>query len=258
MTRRLIVNADDFGRSPGITRGIIDAHRNGIVTSTTLMVNLPWSAVAVQQSHDAPGLGLGLHLSFCYGPPLSCGVETLLGVDGNLNRDLAELRERADPCDVERECRAQLGRFRDLTGTLPTHLDSHQHVHAWPGVAEAVATVASENGLPVRACTAEHAALLRAAGTPCPDRFIASFFGAGNIDTSDLRALLRDVPDGTTELMCHPGYDDDALTDSSYRSERESELRALCSTEIRETITSEGIELVTFAALHQRSTRPES
>jgi chitin disaccharide deacetylase len=106
VTRRLIVNADDFGRSPGITLGILDACRRGIVTSTTLMVNLPWSAAAARQAREVPGLGLGLHLSFCYGPPLSTDAGSLLGRDGNLNRDLTELRERAVPCDVERECRA--------------------------------------------------------------------------------------------------------------------------------------------------------
>jgi len=249
VTRRLIVNADDLGRSPGVTRGILEAHRHGIVTSTTLMVNLPWSAEAARLALAMPALGLGLHLSFCYGPPLARNVDSLLGKDGNLDRDLVALRGRARPEDIESEGRAQLARFQTLTGRLPAHLDSHQHVHAWPNAAEAVASIAREHDLPVRAFDAGHAALLRSHDIRCPDTFVTAYFGAGRIDVADLLAILRSLPAGVTELMCHPGYDDDALSDSSYRVEREIELRALCAPEIRDAIATEGIELMTFEAL---------
>ncbi|HUG17028.1 MAG TPA: ChbG/HpnK family deacetylase [Thermomicrobiales bacterium] len=249
MTRSLIVNADDLGRSPGVTRGILQACRHGVVTSATLMVNLPWSAKAAGQARSRPRLGLGLHLSLCYGPPLARLVDSLPGPDGNLDRDLAALRERARPDAIERECRAQLARFQSLAGRLPTHLDSHQHVHSWPNAAEAVAAFAREHGLPVRSCDAAHAALLRSHGVPCPDTLITSFSGAGRIGIADLLAILRALPEGVTELMCHPGYDDDALSDSSYRAERETELRTLCAPEVRAAIAEEGIELGSFQAL---------
>jgi chitin disaccharide deacetylase len=249
VARRLIVNADDFGRSPGITRGILDAHHLGIVTSTTLMVNLPWSVDAAGLAQSAPDLGLGLHLSFCYGPSLCHDASSLLGADGNLNRDLALLRKRASSDDIERECHAQIERFVALTGRKPAHLDSHQHVHTWPNAFPAVAVVAREYGLPVRAGSAEHARRLRDAGLACPDAFVMTFFGADRIDADSLIAILRALPDGVSELMCHPGYDDEALRDSSYRAERETELRTLCAPEIHEVIAREGIELVTFGAL---------
>src|SRR3954468_23808 len=105
--RRLIVNADDSGRSPGINRGVIEAHARGIVTSTTLMVNLPWSEGAAALARTVPALDLGLHLSFCYGPPLA-GHSSLVGEDGRLQRDLARLAAEATAGDIEREAWAQL------------------------------------------------------------------------------------------------------------------------------------------------------
>jgi predicted glycoside hydrolase/deacetylase ChbG (UPF0249 family) len=246
VSRRLIVNADDFGRSPGTNRGIVAAHQHGIVTSTTLMVNLPWSAEAVGLASHVPNLGIGLHLNFCYGPTLSTNVYSLLGSDGRLDRDLACLRERATTVDIEREARAQLAHFRELMGRDPTHLDSHQHVHAWPVAIEPVAALAREIGVPVRACTTKHRDTLRMLGVDCPDAFVIDFYGAGNIDSGTLAAIVAALPAGTTELMCHPGVDDPALADSSYRHERETELATLCSPEIRTLIEELQIELTGF------------
>jgi predicted glycoside hydrolase/deacetylase ChbG (UPF0249 family) len=249
--RRLIVNADDFGRAPGVSRGIVAAYRDGIVTSTTLMVNLPWSGEAERLARDVPGLAVGLHLSFCYGPPLAADVRSLLGPDGLLDRDLSGLRERADAADIAREAQAQLERFVALTGKLPTHLDSHQHVHTWPVAIPAVIELARTYSLPVRAGHAEHAEALRAAGVACPDTFVAAYFGAGRIAAGQLAAHLRALPPGVSELMCHPGFDDAALADSSYRQERVEELRVLTAPETRALVVAEGLELISFRELQQ-------
>ena len=246
MSRRLIVNADDFGRSPGINRGIVAAHQHGIVSSTTLLVNLPWSAEAATLSASVPNLGVGLHLNVCYGPPLAAGADSLLGPDGLLDRDLARLRERATAADIDREARAQLARFRALLGREPTHLDSHQHVHSWPAAIEPVAALAREIGVPVRACSAQHRDMLRTLGVICPDAFIIDFYGSANIDVSTLAAIISALPPGTTELMCHPGYDAAALADSSYRSEREVELATLCAPEIMKRLLDAKVELASF------------
>jgi predicted glycoside hydrolase/deacetylase ChbG (UPF0249 family) len=247
VSRRLIVNADDFGRSPGINRGIIEAHQHGIVSSTTLLVNLPWSAEAATLSVSVPNLGVGLHLNFCYGPPIGNDGGSLLGPDGLLDRDLARLGQRATAADIDREARAQLARFHDLLGRDPTHLDSHQHIHAWPTAIEPVAALAREIGVPVRAFSATHRDRLRTLGVACPDAFISAFYGAGNIDIATLAAIITELPPGTTELMCHPGYDDPALGDSSYRREREVELATLCAPAIRALLPEAGIERVSFA-----------
>lgn len=246
MSRRLIVNADDFGRSPGINRGIVAAHQYGIVTSTTLMVNLPWSAEAAELAERVPNLGIGLHLNFCYGPPLTASSVSLLGPDGRLDRDLPRLRERATTADVDREARAQLARFRELLGRDPTHIDSHQHVHSWPVAVEPVAALAREIGVPARACTTQHRDTLRMLGVNCPDAFVLDFYGEANIDSGTLAAIVTALLPGTTELMCHPGEDGPELVDSSYRRERESELATLCSPDIRTLIEELQIELTGF------------
>lgn len=246
--RRLIVNADDFGRAPGINRAIVEAHLRGIVTSTTLMVNLPWTAEAVQLARGTPTLDLGLHLSFCYGPPLA-GRSSLVGDDGRLQRDMARLAAVATADDLERETHAQLARFVELVGRLPSHLDSHLHVHAWPVAREPVARIAHEHGLPVRPATPELARYLRSAGVRTPQHFINSFFAPGQMTLERLLTELDALPVGTSELMCHPGYDDAALADSSFRAEREAELALLYSPAVRAAVEARGIGLVTYSAV---------
>jgi len=247
--RQLIVNADDAGRSPGISRGIVAAHRRGIVTSTTLMVNLPWSTAAVALLADAPSLAVGLHLNLCYGTPVADDVHSLLAPGTvSFQRDEPVLQATMRAKDVERELLAQLDRFEELTGRAPDHIDSHRHLHLWPVVLEPLAQIARERGLPVRGYDDEHAARLRSAGVACSDRCIVDFFGSDHVSVPALAAILRGLPPGISELMCHPGFDDDALTDSSYRIEREEEMRTLCHPTIRELLDTERIELVTFAA----------
>jgi predicted glycoside hydrolase/deacetylase ChbG (UPF0249 family) len=246
---RLIVNADDFGRSPGVSRGIVEAHRDGIVTSTTLMANLPWAAAAVELARTEPNLDLGLHLSVCYGPPLARPDSSLVGDDGRLDRDLVALARRIQPDDVEREARAQLARFVELTGRLPSHLDSHLHLHAWPVCWEPIARIAREYGLPVRPASPELANYLRARAIRTVDHFVDDFFAPGQMTIYNLVAVLDRLPRGTSELMCHPGYADGALADSSFREQRERELEILRAPEIRQAITERGIVLTTHREL---------
>lgn len=246
MTRRLIVNADDFGRSLGINRGIVDAHLNGIVSSTTLMVNLPDAANAAKMASGVPHLGIGLHLNFCYGSPISAAVDSLVGLDGRLDRDLARLAQRASAADIDLEAREQVARFRQLMGREPTHIDSHQHIHSWPQAIEPIAAIAREIGVPVRACSVQHRDMLRMLGIRCPDAFVIDFYGKDSVDPRTLIALLETMPNGTTELMCHPGYDDAALADSSYRQERETELATLCDESVRSALSDARITLMSF------------
>lgn len=245
--RRLIVNADDFGRAPGVSRGIVEAHREGIVTSTTLMVNLPWSRDASDLAARTPTLGVGLHLSFCYGESLASDAPSLLGDDGLLERDLDRLRGRLLVEDVEREARAQLERFRKLSGRNPTHLDSHQHVHTWPEVYDTIGQIAQENDLPLRAIEPGHRDRLRQLGVRTTDHFAGQFFAPGSMTADLLLDALASLPDGTIELMCHPGIDDEHLADSSFRRQREAELRLLCRADVRQALA--GVELITYGEL---------
>jgi chitin disaccharide deacetylase len=248
--RRLIVNADDLGRTTGINDGIFAAHRDGIVTSATLMVCYPAAHDAASRLAEHPALGVGLHLQMSGGRPLleSSAVPSLVDADGNLPRRPEGLGG-AQRADVEREARAQLARFVELAGRLPTHLDSHHHSHRVPVVRDVVADLAVEHGLPVRNASPEVAAVLRARGIATTEAFDDRFYDAG-VTLEVLRAAIAAVGEGVTELMCHPGRSDAELrAGSTYADLRDQEIRLLCSPEARAAIAERGIELVHFGAL---------
>ena len=226
--RRLVVNADDFGRSPGINRGIMHAHRNGIVTSASLMVRWPAAADAVRFSRVAPELGVGLHLDLAEW--VHDGVEWRAGYQ--VVRD-------EDPEAVTEETWRQVERFDELVGALPSHIDSHQHVHRSDPAHAAVALVCRELGVPLRMedpaithCGAFHGQ----SGTGEP-------LHAG-ISTAALVDLVEAVTEGVTELLCHPGLGDES--GSVYGAERDLEVAALCDPAVRAAVETAGIELITF------------
>lgn len=152
---QLIVNADDFGLTSGVNRGIIDCHLAGTVTSATLMVNMPATEEAAALAKDHPGLGVGLHFNLTLGVPLSAASATSSLVDrqGRFHRRSAAERlaiaRRFKAMDIERELYAQLRRF-EVLGLIPTHLDSHQHIHLFPLVFDELARLCAGQGLPLR------------------------------------------------------------------------------------------------------------
>ncbi len=155
--KRLIVNADDFGRSPGINRGILETHLRGIVTSTTVMVNFPDAASGLERAlAEAPRLGIGLHLTLTAGRPVSAPehVRSLLDDDGrflHISAWPAQLN-RFDPEHLQREVAAQVDRFISLTGRPPDHLDSHHHAaYLHPASLRAALEIAAGYGIPMRA-----------------------------------------------------------------------------------------------------------
>jgi predicted glycoside hydrolase/deacetylase ChbG (UPF0249 family)/3',5'-cyclic AMP phosphodiesterase CpdA len=229
--RALVVNADDFGRSEPITSGILRAHREGIVTSTSLMVRWSSAEEAARLAAAEPGLSVGLHLDFgewAFRDGEWGAVYEVVPLDGEGR--------------VGDEARSQLERFRALTGRDPTHLDSHQHVHVQDEHAGAVARrLAEELGVPLR-----H-------NTPgvhyCGDFYGRTREGESNheaISVDHLLRLIRGLPPGTTELACHPA---DADEDPLYDEERVMELRVLCDPRVREALVEEGIETRSFAEL---------
>jgi predicted glycoside hydrolase/deacetylase ChbG (UPF0249 family) len=281
MTRRLIVNADDYGRTPGVTHGILTAHREGIVTSTTVMVNQPQISAHLRQALACPKLGVGLHLVFTAGRPVlgAEAVPDLVRKDG-VFLDQHTLWSQADriPLDQLRaELAAQVGRFVALAGHLPDHLDCHHFVHLYPPFFQIYADLAQENQLPlrvpfptetdfdaalatlpylegfprdlIRGMVVTNSALLRARQVAYPDRFIGTFFGQAAVTLDFLISLLDALPQGTSELMCHPGYNDAGLAASTYRHEREIEISLLTDHAVRRRIEANEIDLVTFRAL---------
>ncbi|MEW8977111.1 MAG: ChbG/HpnK family deacetylase [Symbiobacterium sp.] len=271
MAKRLIVNADDYGLTAGVSRAILRAHREGVVTSTTFMVNFPWAAEMARLLEGAPGLGVGLHLNLTTGAPVlpAAAVPSLVGPEGRFQRSLVRLLRRVRPAEAEREWSAQLERFVALVGRLPTHLDTHRYLQAYPPLCRAMLAVARRYGVPavrvlppdffppdtfprwspagpvLRAALARSTALIRQSGVRAPDRTLA-----GDFDLPGLLARLGQVGEGVTELVTHPGEVDEQLrTLSSLREQREVELAALTSPRARERVERLGIELIHFGAL---------
>jgi predicted glycoside hydrolase/deacetylase ChbG (UPF0249 family) len=210
----LIVNGDDFGMSPGVNVGIVEAHENGILTSTSLMVNAPWSEDAVHLASQHPDLGVGLHVVL---PAIAQGA-------------------------TEGEIERQLVRFTELTGQAPTHLDSHHHVHRDPRSAPAFSAVADRHRLPLRDDW----------GINFIGKFYAQWDGETHPEAISPAALATiietEVTEGINELCCHPGRTDQEL-ESTYSLERQAELETLCDPEVAATIERLGIELISFREL---------
>jgi len=217
----LIVNADDFGASRGINQGVIAAHRQGILTSASLMVTAPWSEEAAGLGHASPELSVGLHA------------------------DLTSSRSR-ESADWLSEARDELGaqftRFRQLTGYLPTHLDSHHNLHRDPDLLPLFLELASEHDLPLR----EHS------GVCYYSKFYGQWGGQTHLEQispNHLEHILRtEIGCGVTELSCHPGFVDPDFF-SSYSTEREAELVSLCDPRVRHTLEEQNIELISYQEL---------
>ena len=253
MTRILIVNADDCNLTAGVTRGILEAHRRGLVTSTTVMVNLPGLERTRDLLHAVPSLDAGLHCNLTFGPPVlpPASVPSLVDASGRFIRDPARQARAGDLAQVREELAAQAGRFEAAFGRRPSHLDSHHHLHRFPGVFGAVLEVAVRLGVPLRAISPEMAARIRARGLPAPDRMIGDVGQEPYWSRERLLAALRALEEGVTELMCHPGYADDALT-SSYAAQREAERGALCDPAVAEALREAGIRLAGYRELAAR------
>lgn len=243
---KLIVNADDFGYSLGINQGIIEAYRNGVVTSTTLMVNMPGARDAFFLKKQYPELGVGIHMVLTCGKPMATKVHSLVGDDGffKKGRDFLDL---ADPQEIRRELNLQFERFVEHGG-LPTHIDSHHHVHAHEKVLPVVIELAKEHTLPVRIVPQWE--LLKAAGIYTTDSFAYSFYGELTTKAHFLDLLEKNSHFETVELMCHPGYVDEAVrVGSSYNDQRLQELQVLTDSTLKDELSMRKIELTHYCHL---------
>ncbi len=228
VARHLIVNADDFGLSVGVNRGIIQAHEKGIVTSASLMVRMPAAEDAAHYGRSHAQLSLGLHLDL---GEWQCVDEMWTPVYQVVPWD--------EPQAIEAEVQRQLDRFRQLVGADPTHLDSHQHFHRKGAGRQIVAAMAQELGVPLRQVIGDinysgHFYGQTARGTDADER----------ITCEALMRILSTLPSGVTELACHPGLDDELPC--SYSSQREVELRVLCDPQVQRVIADQKIVLWSF------------
>jgi predicted glycoside hydrolase/deacetylase ChbG (UPF0249 family) len=184
------------------------------------------------------------------GPPASHrDALPTLAPSGRFVRNAEALPPVLDPDEVRRELSAQIALFEEAAGRPPSHLDSHHHSALHPGVEPVFAEVAAQRGLAVRASSDAARAAFRRRGLRVPDAFFDGFYAEG-ATVENLRRILASLPDGASELMCHPGHPDrELLAGSSYARERAREIEVLCDPEIRSLLQAEGVELVGFGAL---------
>jgi chitin disaccharide deacetylase len=264
MPPRLILNADDFGLTPGINRAIAELHAAGALTSATLMASGPAFDDAIRIAHAHPTLGIGCHIVLTDGTPISAPhtIPTLLGPDrknfraslGSFFRDA--LLGRIAAADIAREAHAQIDRIQQQ-GIRLTHLDTHKHTHIFPQIARPLLAVAERTGIPAIRNPFEPPWSIALGRSPIlrrlqlyslrylQPRFLAlpqirsgivrttngtlGISATGQLNPTTLGNILRAMPDGLWELVCHPGYNDrdlDAIT-TRLRSTREIELAAL-------------------------------
>ena len=256
MLKRLIVNADDFGFTRDVNAGIIKAHREGILTATTLMANGTAFEDAVQLARETPSLDIGCHLVLVQGRAISDGRPFASSLKGAI-ADL--VWRRVNPYW---EMKAQIEKIL-AAGIRPSHLDTHKHLHLAPAVFAAVVKLAAEYSIPfVRlpldmttpyagwACRAADPLYRRAAsrrGVQMTDYFLG-YRRTGWLYEESLMKVIQQLPEGTTEFMCHPGMLGDELLAAPTRlkESRGRELEALTSPRVRAAMDAAGVRLAAF------------
>ena len=275
MSIQLIINADDYGRTPGVSAGIRSAHLQGIVTSTTAMMNMPGIETALEQTQkDCPNLGLGVHLVLTSGrpllptsrvPSLTGGLDHFPSANGFLDY-LTDI----NPEQVRGEWDAQVQKFIHLTGKKPDHLDSHHHTSYFtPALFEIMLEIARELDCAIRPPLAEGGSdlpidlppelgqqamdflppLLSRFNPRRPDNFFSSFYDK-SATLDNLLGIISSLPAGTSEIMCHPGIaDQELLSGSSYSLQRENELGLLIDPTVSTFIMEQDIHLINYSQL---------
>ncbi|MFL6311480.1 MAG: carbohydrate deacetylase [Terriglobales bacterium] len=284
--RRLIVNADDFGLTSGVNRAIVEGNRSGIVTSATLMANARATDAAIDLAKVQPSLKIGCHVVLIDGVPLTANLPTLTNGSPRFRSSLkqfaiAAVRKQIAAEEVQREVEAQIRKIQSRGITL-THVDSHKHTHMFPHVLRPLLRAARACGIrtirnpfePLRCWPAgmvlgDPKLWLRSAGVMAFQMFAAEFRSAlkecemvstggtvgiavtGLLDQQTLLRILEALPDGTWELVCHPGYSDSDLQAAGTRltQSREIELSALSSAETKKALADRDIKLISYADL---------
>jgi predicted glycoside hydrolase/deacetylase ChbG (UPF0249 family) len=266
VAKHLIINSDDYGRTPEISRGIREAHLQGVVTSTTCMMNIPTTAndVAIALK-ETPRLGMGVHLVLTMGRPLSAreAVSSVVDANGNFFKytPFIENLPNLKLDEVKAEWRLQIERFIEAAGRKPTHLDSHHHSSYFsPDLFRSMLELAKEYDCAIRYPFTEiyqeieeagkHAAeLMREFNPRRPDVFLSNFYDDG-ATMEALLDIINNLSDGASELMCHPGHVDEAFAkESAYNFQRAREFQILTDPSVKQAIQANGIELINFSQI---------
>lgn len=289
--KNLIVNADDLGWTEGVNRGIAEAHRKGLVTSTSLLANGCAFESALAVARNNPELGIGVHLNLSDGVPMAPASE-VKGIvnpagqfEGGPESLLLRIASRTLTLEeVEQEWDAQIQKIKSA-GVQVTHLDGHKHVQMLPGLFEIALKLAKKHGIRAIRVAHEESKLRTAlsaggqqktgvvlkqgvqarglkllardaremaerAGIATADYF-CGIAQTGVLTQAGVVSLLKSLPDGTTELMCHPGYVDEKLRKSSTRLQdsRQTELAILTDPAVRKLVATRGIRLINYKVM---------
>ena len=289
--RRLVINADDFGLTSGVNRAIVEAHEGGIVTSATLMANGSAFEEAVSLAQTRPRLGVGCHVVLVDGVPLvrQTATDSLLDPRSR-TAGSPRFRERIGkfaalallgrlaPEEIEAEVTAQIGKLQS-SGIAVTHLDSHKHTHMFPSVFRPLLRAAQARGVRavrnpfervrssqlavrpdlwrrwtevgiLRSLAKQFREAVRQADMTTPDGTFA-IVATGSLEERLLRRMIEHLPEGTWELVCHPGYNDADLQNvrTRLRESREQELRILTSQSTRDLLAANGVEVISYRDL---------
>jgi hopanoid biosynthesis associated protein HpnK len=289
--RRLVINADDFGLTSGVNRAIVEAHEGGIVTSATLMANGRAFDEAVSLARARPQLGVGCHVVLVDGVPLvrQTATDSLLDPrsrtagsprfrEGIGKFAALALLGRVAPDEIEAEVAAQIGKLQ-ASGIAVTHLDSHKHTHMFPSVFRPLLRAAQARGVRavrnpfervrssqlavrpdlwrrwtevgiLRSLAKQFCEAVRQADMTTPDGTFA-IVATGSLDERLLRRMIEHLPEGTWELVCHPGYNDADLQNvrTRLRESREQELRILTLQSTRDLLAANGVEVISYRDL---------
>ena len=284
--RRLIVNADDFGLTAGVNRAIIEGNHSGIVTSATLMANAKATDAAIDLARTQPSLKTGCHVVLIDGVPLASNLPSLTDGSPRFRSSLkqfalAATRGQIAADEIQREVEAQIRKLQSCGVTI-THVDSHKHTHMFPCVLRPMLRAAKACGIravrnpfeplkswPTGMVLGSPGLWLRLAGVMGFQIFAAEFRRAlkeegmvstdgtvgiavtGMLDQKRLLRILEALPEGTWELVCHPGYSDPDLQAAGTRltQSREIELSALTSAETKKALARRQIDLISYADL---------
>ena len=290
--RRLIINADDFGLTPGVNRAIVESHGHGVVTSATLMANAAAFPTAVSLAGSCPRLSVGCHVVLIDGTPVSPAekIPTLAERDpsgsSHFRDGLATFAARAfsgkiSSQEVEEEATAQIRKLQS-SGIAVSHLDTHKHTHMFPASLRPLLSAARACGVPairnpftpvaefplallksrpnlwkrslevraLRSLRSTFRRLVREAGLTTPDGSFG-IVATGSLDLPLFEAIVQSIPEGTWELVCHPGYNDSDLTKATTRllESRSEELKLLTSSAAREALARKGVDLISYREL---------
>jgi predicted glycoside hydrolase/deacetylase ChbG (UPF0249 family) len=247
--KKIIINADDYGLTIGCSLGIIKAMKDGLVTGTTVMINMPHAQESIILAKENNIYSMGLHLNLTYGKPMSDTNKVLSLVDDKGNfKKFNDIISSGDIEEIKHELNMQVQAFMK-TGMKLTHIDSHHHIHMTEKLQKLCVNIARVLDVPIRKINKP----IEEYNVVTTDVFYSDFY-KDSVSVDLIKNLITKAPDGVTEIMTHPGYVDDVLINTStYNTHRKIELDVLTNDELIQWVKNSQIKLISFNELKTKN-----